>query len=235
VTIVLERGKHALPEEGMCLMEAVSFVVGEPFSDHPSCVSPFLASFGRSLNDILPDKSRQQLIPLIPWLIATGNPEKDQQDGLRCAHWLITHWLPAWLDLVPELKDRATALRGLPAPKSWSDIGSWEQEIDTTKNAATHVRLNSGGTNNESTIGATYEIRRIAWELWILSRRTGDHSKEAKEAWRYIWSIADTIVVNVNIVALNRKRSMKPITKTLQEDTVNLFIEFIKGRHPRRP
>src|SRR3954453_23724766 len=52
-----------------CLLEAVAFVAGEPWSDSPSCTSPVLGTFGRSLNDVLPDDRRQQLKPYILRLI----------------------------------------------------------------------------------------------------------------------------------------------------------------------
>ena len=53
-TIHLAVGAHASPDDGMCLLEAVAYVVGEPFSDHPECVSTVIAAFGRSWNDCLP-------------------------------------------------------------------------------------------------------------------------------------------------------------------------------------
>ncbi len=70
-TITLAKGAHSNPEEGMCLLEAASFVAGEAFSDTPQCVSPVLGSFGRSLNDVLPTAKRQELVPLIPRIIGT--------------------------------------------------------------------------------------------------------------------------------------------------------------------
>ena len=38
--LVLQKGAHRSAAEGMCIMEAVAYVAGEPFSDHPSCASP---------------------------------------------------------------------------------------------------------------------------------------------------------------------------------------------------
>ena len=122
----LGKGKHSRPAVGACLLEAVSYVAGEPWSDHPACVSPVLAAFGRALNDALPDNRRQELAPLIPQLIGTVDPEADQRDGLVCAHWYVSHWCPAWLDLVPALAEHAAAMRALPAPASWDDIAEWQ-------------------------------------------------------------------------------------------------------------
>jgi hypothetical protein len=46
-----------------------------PFTDHPPCVSPVIAGFMRNWNDSLPDAERGILIPLLPKLIDTVNPE----------------------------------------------------------------------------------------------------------------------------------------------------------------
>lgn len=44
-TVTLAHGKHGSPEGGLCLLEAVAYVAGEPHSDHPACVSPVIAAF----------------------------------------------------------------------------------------------------------------------------------------------------------------------------------------------
>lgn len=59
--IELKRGGHRSPQEGMCFMEAVAWIAGEPHSDHPECVSPLLGAFLRSWNDALDDETRQKL------------------------------------------------------------------------------------------------------------------------------------------------------------------------------
>ena len=45
-TIVLYRGSHKSGNE-MCAMEAVAFVAGEAWSDHPACASEVIGSFLR--------------------------------------------------------------------------------------------------------------------------------------------------------------------------------------------
>jgi len=94
--IVLARGKHGSREQGVCLLEAVAYVAGEPHSDHPACVSPVLAAFGRALNDALDSVERQRLVPLVPRLVGTVDPVADQRDGLECAHFLVSAWTPRW-------------------------------------------------------------------------------------------------------------------------------------------
>ncbi|HEY2204782.1 MAG TPA: hypothetical protein VGH99_09950, partial [Pseudonocardia sp.] len=49
----LEAGSHARPEQGACLLEYVSVLAGERFSDRPRCVDRRLASLARAVNDAL--------------------------------------------------------------------------------------------------------------------------------------------------------------------------------------
>lgn len=69
---VLSRGGHNTPEEGACVMEYVSILAGEEFDDFPKCTHPTLARAAQHVNDILEDKHRHLLIPLITKLIGTG-------------------------------------------------------------------------------------------------------------------------------------------------------------------
>jgi hypothetical protein len=66
---VLSRGKHRNPKKGACFMELASFLAGEPWSDHPSCTHPLLASLARDVNDHVGDYARTRLAPLIPSVI----------------------------------------------------------------------------------------------------------------------------------------------------------------------
>ncbi len=111
--IELKKGAHSNIDEGACLMEAVSFLAREQFSDHPKCVSPVLGTFGRNLNDVLPDALRQELKSLIPSLPGTADDGMDETRGYMALDWLIRTWLPVWLDLVPATREDARKLREL--------------------------------------------------------------------------------------------------------------------------
>lgn len=73
----LRRGRHTSPTEGACLMEYVSVLAGEPFSDHPACVDPLLVRLGWAVNDVSNDAVRAQLPDLAPRLVGTaaGGPQ----------------------------------------------------------------------------------------------------------------------------------------------------------------
>ena len=70
---VLSRGRHAGPEEGACLMEYVSVLAGEPFSDHPVCVEPLLIRLAWAVNDAAPKRVRASLVHFAPRLAGTRN------------------------------------------------------------------------------------------------------------------------------------------------------------------
>lgn len=85
---VLSRGPHtAGPMEGACVMEYISLLAGEEWSDQPSCTHQTLASMARGVNDCLADDQRHLLVPLIgrlfgttedvdllPWMVANPMP-----------------------------------------------------------------------------------------------------------------------------------------------------------------
>src|SRR4051794_11291522 len=85
----LEEGAHGSPEQGMCVMEAVSYVAGEPFSDHPRCASPVITSFLIAWNDALSDDDRQLLVPLVPKIVGTRTTDEDEAARV----WMLTDWL----------------------------------------------------------------------------------------------------------------------------------------------
>jgi hypothetical protein len=72
---VLHKGRHANPEEGACLMEYVSILAGEPFSDRPACVDPLLARLAWAVNDAAEDEVRAHLPGLAPRFIGTATSD----------------------------------------------------------------------------------------------------------------------------------------------------------------
>ena len=112
----LGHGAHKGLDDGMCVMEAVAYVAGCPWSDSPPCVCPVIATFMRNWNDNLPtDKDRDRLLkPLIPALIGTKASDRlSERRSYMTLDWLIRVHTPKWLDLVPSLKPHALALRDL--------------------------------------------------------------------------------------------------------------------------
>jgi len=109
--IHLAHGGHDTREDGTCLLEAVAWMAGEAHTDHPACVSPILAAYGRALNDLLPDEPRQRLLPYRRPMIGTRGDGLDEARGYLALDWLIRTYTPAWLD-VAGLTAEAATLRG---------------------------------------------------------------------------------------------------------------------------
>lgn len=109
----LDTGGHNNPADGLCLLEAAALFAGETHTDSPTCVSPVLATYGRNLNDVLPDGRRQELKRFIPLLPGTAGDGADEARSYLALDWLIRTYTPAFLDLRPELADVAAELRGL--------------------------------------------------------------------------------------------------------------------------
>ena len=98
--IRLDSGSHSrtVGEQKACLLEWVSIFAGVDYGDHPSCTSPVLGAFGRTLNDGLDDERRQRLIPFIPRLVGTaGDPEGDEARAWMATDWLVRVFTPTWL------------------------------------------------------------------------------------------------------------------------------------------
>ena len=120
-TLALGKSSHPAtdtPTDGsLCVMEAVAYVAGEPWSDHPTCACPVIAAFLRAWNDGLPsDADRVRLLsPMIPRLVGTkSTPAVEERRAYLALDWLIRVYTPTWLDTVPALATHAAALRALP-------------------------------------------------------------------------------------------------------------------------
>lgn len=72
-TMTLLYGSHTEFAKGVCAMEAVAWLAGEPHSDAPQCACPVVAGFVRRLNDRVPDdETRTRLLrPLLPELVGS--------------------------------------------------------------------------------------------------------------------------------------------------------------------
>jgi hypothetical protein len=137
-TITLSHGKHMRPDEGMCLLEATALFSGEPFSDHPVCVDPVLASFGMSWNDgMRSDEERAQLKQYIARLPGTNKGlELSQKRGWLAMDWLIRVHTAAWLALNPGLAHHADTLKALPPITCTAELVAAQPKLDAARKDA---------------------------------------------------------------------------------------------------
>jgi hypothetical protein len=179
-TITLDHGAHKTPDDGMCMMEAVSMLAGEPFGDHPTCVSPVIAEFCRSWNDALDDDARNRLLkPFARKVIGTATTEADEQvRAWMCTDWLVRTCAPAWLRKCG-LGDDARALEQCEALTS-ADLA--RAAMPTIKKA-----------QKKATVAATVArdvARAVAWDA------AGDAARAVARiaAWAVAWAVAwDTV------------------------------------------
>lgn len=72
----LAKGAHSPTEGVACVMEYVSVLAGEMWSDSPSCTHPLLAAVARNVNDSIGDDEERAriLVPLIGRLLNSNDP-----------------------------------------------------------------------------------------------------------------------------------------------------------------
>jgi hypothetical protein len=140
--IELKLGSHTARDNGLCIMEAVAWVAGEPHSDHPTCASKVISGFLRNWNDSLQsDEDRKRLLrPLIPLLVKTNASKAvEVKRSWMAFDWLVRECLPTWLELAKI--DTAAKLRALKpmTNKITLDAGIPVIEKSRSKSAATAV------------------------------------------------------------------------------------------------
>jgi hypothetical protein len=112
-TTPLTAGTHLAPEDGTCLMEAVSTVTGDRWTDAPLSTHPLLAHLARLVNDAVSDDLRDDLAAFIPDLIDTNSSDPFVHARLAeaCTSYALT------LDDSPSLRRlRRSAQRHLGEP-----------------------------------------------------------------------------------------------------------------------
>jgi hypothetical protein len=102
-TVRIDRGKHAAPEEGACVMELASMLGGEAFSDRPHSVCPVVAGFLRGYNDLVDDERRQELYGYASEVVGSA--------GDRMVRWRRRRMLRRWARAVAERRSPALAMR----------------------------------------------------------------------------------------------------------------------------
>src|SRR6266436_3419751 len=135
-SLSLKQGAHS-PNSTFCVMEAVAYVAGESWSDHPECACPVISAFLRSWNDSLrSDQDRDRLLkPLIPKLVGTRNSTLEERRSLMAADWLVRVHTPAWLRLAG-LTSQTESLEQLQQIISMAQIPSIRGPLEAVRKDA---------------------------------------------------------------------------------------------------
>ncbi len=172
----LDTGAHGSPEDGACIMEAVSLLAGEVWSDTPACASPVLGAFLRSWNDSLPDDERQQLKQYIPRLVGSkGTPAQEDERAWMAMDWLIRTYTPAWLRLAG-LNGQAATLASLPEFQAGMDVPSIRPAIDRVRKDAAAAWAAARAAARDAAGDAAWDAARAA-----AGDAAGDAARDA--AW----------------------------------------------------
>src|SRR5665213_2793922 len=111
-SIVLKKGSHKSFEEGACILELVSYIANEPWSDHPACACPVLTSAAIGFNDRVDDEYRQKLKEIIPLLLNSKNDEKRKARATFLCVQSVTVTFPIFVEALG-LVEIAKTLRAL--------------------------------------------------------------------------------------------------------------------------
>ena len=174
--IKLEAGGHE-PDSKYCLMEAVAFVNGEPWTDHPECACPVLSAYGRALNDAMPDEQRQRLIPYIPLLIGTrSNLEVEQQRAFILADLAVRVIAPIALRCC-HLVDESTVLETLPPIMDATSAESAAKSAKSAESAAKSAKSAESAARSAA--------RYAAWSAWYAESAARSAAESAAWSARY--------------------------------------------------
>lgn len=197
-SVTLKRGGHATREAGVCLMELVAWLAGEPHSAKPACVCPVLAAWGQVKNDSLDDEARQSLKALAPRFIGTrSTPDVEQRRAWLATDWLVRVNAPAWLrvagltqhaerlEALPELRDEASARAAVPAVEA-----AWAAARDVSAATRGAVRVAAWDAARSAAIASGWAAARVAaWDAARAAARAGGAAVTASE-WACAWASA---------------------------------------------
>ena len=220
-TVRFGTGSHSVslaPTGGrdLCIMEAVAYMAGEPWSDSPACASPVVSAFLRSWNDALSDGDRDRLLPAAVWVPrlvgSRGDDATEERRAYLALDWLIRVHTPAWLDLVPALAPYAAALRALPEIVDMTAAGRAGDTVRAAWDVARAVAWAAAGT----------AARDVAWDAAGTAAGAAAGAAAARAvAGDAAWAVAGA--------------TLRPTVETLQHSALDLLDRMLAcGEHRRK-
>jgi hypothetical protein len=185
-TVSLSRGAHATAADGVCALEAVAALAGEPHSDRPRCASPVIAAFLRTWSDALPDDATRTrlLVPLLPEVVGTrASAVVEEARAWRCLDWAARDHAPAWLAVEAGCADHAATLRALSPihAATWDEHG---ERITRACEAAHEAATAIGDASAEAPRHAARAAARLAaWDAARAAGRVVDWDSRRVVAW----------------------------------------------------
>ncbi|MFF0250640.1 hypothetical protein [Streptosporangium sandarakinum] len=217
--VTLTPGDHSTREDGVCLLEAAAWIAGEPHSDEPRCVSPVLTTYGRQLNDALPDDKRQLLRPLIPLMIGTAGDGRDEARSYLALDWLIRTYTAEWLS-VAGFAPQAAALRGMSEIRSVETVRTAAPVIQAISHITEVAALNT--TEETARDVAWYAAYATASSAWEVAQGTAWNAALAV-VWDAVWEFMHA----VERTAKHAQAELEPVLDRLQDSAISLYQRMI--------
>ena len=233
----LGKGSHSPTDGEMCVMEAVAYVAGEPWSDAPQCACPVITAFMVSWNDSLSsDTERDRLLkPLIPLIVGTrSTKEVEKRRSYMALDWMIRVYTPKWLDMVPALRAHAKTLRELEAIADMAGATAAGVKVRLAqKNAAAAWDAAGAAAWAAARDAAWAAARDAAWAAaWAAAWDAAGAAAWAAArdaAWAAAWAAARAAAWDAAGAAAwdAAGAALKPTTEWLQASALNLVREMI--------
>jgi hypothetical protein len=217
-------------------LDAVSWLEYGTLGDHPACVCPVFAAFGRGVNDAMSDAGRQRLKLFIPRLVGTVDPAHERERAEYLAWQAIRVFAPLALDAVGQHK-HATVLRNFTgslaeaawaagaaaeaaAWAAWAAAGAAGAARAATAEAA--ARAATAEAAARATAGAAAEAAwaaaAAAWAAWAAAGAAGAAAEAA-------WAAAEDAMISALEGVLAIGRQAEPVEPARFDAAVRLFEE----------
>ena len=156
--LTLLPGWHVRREDGLCVLEAVSWFAGLAHSDQPDCTDWVIAAYARTLNDALPDEQRDRLIPYIPKLAGTADGCPPEKRALIAADRAVRVFAPLALRAAG-LTEEAVKLESLPVIDSADSAAKAAGAADSAAKAAAGAAKAADNANDAAANAAWAAVR----------------------------------------------------------------------------
>lgn len=223
----LKRGSH-FPDSTFCVMEAVAYVAGEPWSDSPKCACPVISAFLRSWNDSLSsDAERDRLLKsFIPKLVNTRNKSLEQKRSLMAADWLVRVHTPEWLRLAG-LTKQAESLEQLTEITSMAQVPSIRWPIEVVCQDAYAAWAAAWATAGASA-GWADASWATAWATAGVAAGAAAWASAGVAAGAAYWAVS--LGVSRDAAGVAAKKKLAPIVTKLQESALQLVERMIGAK-----
>jgi hypothetical protein len=168
----LSAGSHDPSDGQACLMEYVSLLAGEEWSDRPECTHEILAHEARTTNDLLRDGDRPRLVPLIGRLFGTSQDSPDIRARLRIEQ--ARHVLEL---LEPE--SRGPVLAAIARAESWIGRESDEHDVADAYAASSGFSLPQGDLDPDHVDHHAAAARLFMFAHWTQIEAAEAHAMAA--------------------------------------------------------